>query len=158
MNETATQTDTAGVMAPPPLIYLAAILVGYGLARILPEPAWVLSLPMISGAILIAAGAGLLAWGFLSLRRAHTAVNPYEPTTVLVTHGPYRFSRNPLYVALTVVHVGIGVWLQSIWVVTTALPAVLVVHYGVVLREERYLLRKFGAAYRSYHSQVRRWL
>ncbi len=158
MNETATQTETAGVIAPPPLIYLAAILAGYGLARILPEPGWLLSLPMISGAILVAAGAGLLVWGFLSLKRAHTAVNPYEPTTVLVTHGPYRFSRNPLYVALTVVHVGIGVWLQSLWIVMTALPAMLVVHYGVVLREERYLLRKFGAAYRSYHSQVRRWL
>ncbi|MGQ0657071.1 MAG: methyltransferase family protein [Chromatiales bacterium] len=158
MNETPPRQDNAGVVAPPPLIYLAAVLAGYGLSWVLPALPWLSSLPRSLGASIVILGVVLLAWGFIALSRAGTAVNPYQPTTALVTQGPYRYSRNPLYVALTLLHAGFALWLHDAWILLTVIPAVLVVHYGVVLREERYLLQKFGEAYRSYQSQARRWL
>ncbi len=92
------------------------------------------------------------------MERAGTNVNPREPTTALVVSGPFRFSRNPLYVALTLMYAGLAVVANAFWVLVLLVPVLLVLHSGVVRREERYLEAKFGEAYRQYRARVRRYL
>jgi protein-S-isoprenylcysteine O-methyltransferase Ste14 len=80
-----------------------------------------------------------------------------QPTTALVTVGPFRYSRNPIYMALTLLDVGVALLINALWILLLVIPAVLVLRYGVIAREEAYLTRKFGDAYRQYTTQVRRW-
>jgi protein-S-isoprenylcysteine O-methyltransferase Ste14 len=95
---------------------------------------------------------------FRVLSRAHTPVDPLKPTTALVTEGPFRYSRNPIYVALTLLYVGVALLVNVWWILLLVVPVLLVIRYGVIAREEAYLTRKFGEAYRQYTAQVRRWL
>jgi protein-S-isoprenylcysteine O-methyltransferase Ste14 len=107
---------------------------------------------------LIAFGVLVAAFALSAFRRARAPVNPFARATTLVTRGPFRFSRNPLYLALTVIYLGAAGLLNSLWPVLL-LPAVLwFMHWGVIIREERYLERKFGPAYQEYKARVRRWL
>jgi protein-S-isoprenylcysteine O-methyltransferase Ste14 len=148
--------ENAGVIAPPPLIYAGPLLAGLVLNRLRPAP---LSRPArLAGWPLIAAGLGLAAWFFTTMRRAGTPVDPREPVQRIVTDGPFRFSRNPGYSAMTLVYVGISCLANARWPLTW-LPAVLtVIRRGVIEREERYLARTFGDEYDRYRSRVRRWL
>jgi protein-S-isoprenylcysteine O-methyltransferase Ste14 len=95
---------------------------------------------------------------FCVLSRAHTPVDPLKPTTALVTEGPFRYSRNPIYLALTLLYLGVVLLINALGILLLVVPAVLVLRYGVIAREEAYLTRKFGDAYRQYTAQVRRWL
>ncbi|MDP6404052.1 MAG: isoprenylcysteine carboxylmethyltransferase family protein [Alphaproteobacteria bacterium] len=111
------------------------------------------------------AALALLAMGLLivvlalpKFRRAATPVRPDRPSTALISGGPYRFSRNPLYVALTLAYLGLAVALDSLWVLALLVPVLATMQVGVVAREERYLEAKFGDEYRAYKQTVRRWL
>jgi protein-S-isoprenylcysteine O-methyltransferase Ste14 len=149
---------TAGVIAPPPLIYLAGVVLGLVLWNLAPSPFLPRGLGYGVGAVLIFIAVGISLWGVLEMRRAGTAVNPRIATTALVTTGPFRFSRNPLYVALTLCYLGIAIAAQSLWALAL-LPLVLaVMQYGVIYREERYLEDRFGAEYVLYKERVRRWI
>lgn len=148
---------TAGVIAPPPLIYGIPLLAGLLLNHWLP---W----PLIAERATVPAGLALVALGFvaipaiLTFRKARTHPEPWKPTKALVTVGPYRFSRNPMYVGFTLCYLGIATWQNSCWPMA-ALPVVLaVMQVGVIHREERYLEGLFGDDYRSYRARVRRWL
>jgi protein-S-isoprenylcysteine O-methyltransferase Ste14 len=110
------------------------------------------------GALWLVPGCALLVWGLHALRAAGTSVNPYRPTTTLVVTGPYRWSRNPLYLALAVIFVGLSIGANTLWGVLVLVPLLVVMHYGVVLREERYLAAKFGEGYSRYCAAVRRYL
>ncbi len=110
-----------------------------------------------AGAALVASAAGLAGSAIATLRRAGTEVDPGRPTTSLVVAGPYRFSRNPIYVAFTLLGLGVAALANAAWVALAVLGALLVVRRGVVEREERYLDRRFGADYGRYRAQVRRW-
>lgn len=103
-------------------------------------------------------GVGLAAWGMVTFRRARTAVIPHHAASQLVASGPYRFTRNPMYVGLTIVYIGGAVVLNSAWPLIL-LPVVLILlaHF-VVVREEQYLSDAFGDEYAAYRSRVRRWL
>ncbi len=85
-------------------------------------------------------------------------MEPWKPTTTIIRTGPYGWSRNPIYVAMTVASAGIAILANSLWMLALLVPTVAVVHYGVVLREERYLEARFGDAYREYRASVRRWI
>ena len=89
---------------------------------------------------------------------AGTNVNPSLPTTVLVVDGPFQFSRNPMYLARTLLYLGLGLLANALCVFVALLPLLVVMHHGVIKREERYLEGKFGDAYRQYRAAVRRWL
>ena len=89
---------------------------------------------------------------------AGTNINPLMPTTSIVTSGPFRFTRNPLYVSLTLLYLGLTLAFNTWWGIVGLIPLLVVMHYGVVLREERYLEQKFGEMYRQYRSKVRRYL
>ncbi|HKW85830.1 MAG TPA: isoprenylcysteine carboxylmethyltransferase family protein [Nitrospiraceae bacterium] len=150
--------ETPGVIAPPPLIYLAGVVIGVILRNPVPTPILPRGLGYGLGAVLILTAVSISLWGVQVMRRAGTAVNPRIPTTTLVTTGPFRFSRNPLYVSLTLCYLGIAIAAQSLWTLAL-LPVVLaVMQYGVIYREERYLEGRFGAEYIRYRKRVRRWL
>ncbi len=85
-------------------------------------------------------------------------MNPYQPTTAIVTEGPYRFTRNPIYLSLAVLYAGLAVMANALWSLLLLLAVMLIIHYAVILPEERYLEQKFGEEYRSYKAKVRRWL
>ena len=154
----STDEDNPGVVAPPPLVYLGAILVGALMERL-----WRWRLPTgrvgtVAGGVLIVGAILLFVWALREFDRARTSPMPHKPTTAMVTSGPFRFTRNPIYVAFTLVHLGIALWTSSAWLLATIAPALLVIRFGVIAREERYLDRKFGAEYRAYRRDVRRWL
>lgn len=147
-----------GLPVHPPVLYLAALFVGVGLSY-----AWSLSpLPDrwggIIGIVLIVLGTALMPPVLARFRRAGTPFNPHKPAAALVTDGPYRFSRNPAYVALTLWYLGIGLLLNNVWVLLLTIPLVLVMDRCVIRREEQHLEAKFGDEYRRYKSSVRRWL
>jgi protein-S-isoprenylcysteine O-methyltransferase Ste14 len=158
MNE---KSDTAGVIAPPPLIALATVVIGLALDWLL--PAYVLrallSVPerIGVGAILLAAGGALAFPAIFAFRSARTHVEPWKPSSALVTTGVFRWLRNPMYVGLALLVAGVGIGLASDWTLVMLLPSAMVLHFGVVLREERYLEGKFGDAYRDYKTQVPRY-
>ncbi|MGH8533421.1 MAG: methyltransferase family protein [Gammaproteobacteria bacterium] len=151
-------SDIPGVAAPPPLIYAGGFALGYLVEKYSPTASFPEFISAFVGWSLIAFGVLIAAFALSAFRRAGTPVNPYAQTTALVTGGPFRFSRNPLYLALTVIYLGAAGLLNSLWPVLL-LPAVLwFMHWGVIIREERYLERKFGPAYQEYKARVRRWL
>ena len=154
----ADSPDTAGVPFPPPAAYVAGLLAGAGLELAFPVD-WPPTAVAIGGA-----AAGLAAWlaldgaAMMSFRRARTSMVPFNPSTALVTSGPYRLSRNPMYVGMAFLYLGLALALGLVWALAL-LPLVLVaVDRLVIVREEAYLERRFGDAYRRYRAEVRRWL
>ncbi len=168
--------DTAGVIAPPPLIYLGFLLLGWGIDHLADVPAvrtaigpdaarwlgsgfgfeptfrWVIALTLIISGILMN---GIAAGHF---RRLGTPPQPWKPTTALATGGLYRFSRNPIYLGFAVTYAGLAIALNSVLALVLLAPCLLIVDRLVIAREERYLAGKFGAEYDSWRARVRRWL
>jgi protein-S-isoprenylcysteine O-methyltransferase Ste14 len=156
--EPAVERDTAGVIAPPPLIYLGGLALGFGLEALLPGSSVPGAVQWIAGGLSVVAGLALLASFNTLFNRRGTAVEPWKPTTAIVTSGPYRFTRNPAYLGMALVYVGIALLADALWVLVP-LPLVLaLIDRGVIAREERYLERKFGEEYMAYRRRVRRWL
>ncbi len=150
--------DTAGVIAPPPLIYLAGLVIGLGLGYLAPTPFLPRSIAYGLGAVLILIAASIIISARRMMLRAGTAIKPTIPTTALVITGPFRFTRNPLYIGATLFYVGIAVAARSLWALALLLVVLAVMHRGVIDREERYLERRFGADYVRYKERVRRWI
>jgi protein-S-isoprenylcysteine O-methyltransferase Ste14 len=149
-------TDTPGVIAPPPLLYAGALAAALVVHWVWPLRILDTMTPWLGLAVL-ALGLAIAIAGRRAMRAAATNVNPYRPSTAIVSSGPFRFTRNPLYVGLTLLYVGLTLAFNTWWGLIL-LPAILVVmHFGVVLREERYLEMKFGERYRQYRSTVRRY-
>jgi protein-S-isoprenylcysteine O-methyltransferase Ste14 len=153
--------DNPGVIAPPPLIALAALVLGLALDWFLPPfilrglfGFWTL---LVLGGILIAAGVVLASLAIRNFRQAATNVEPWKPTLALVTEGIYGLMRNPMYTAMMVFIAGIAIALGSDWTLVLVVPAALILHFGVVKREERYLEAKFGDSYREYTRRVPRY-
>ncbi|MFQ5939589.1 MAG: methyltransferase family protein [Alphaproteobacteria bacterium] len=155
---TAGNRDCPGVIAPPPLIYLGFLGLGLALGYVWPAAVLPGSGQFAAGFALISLGAVIMALAMRRLRRAGTNVEPHKPTTALVTTGPFRLSRNPIYLALSLIHAGIGIAADNPWILGLLVPALAIIRYGVIAREERYLEGKFGAAYLAYKASVRRWL
>lgn len=153
--------DNPGLIAPPPLIYLGSLLIGLLLNQLFPVkllPKRRRGTGVIFGALSVGSGFMLGRAAFQQMRRAQTNINPTQPTTAIVTEGPYRLTRNPIYLALTLVYIGISLLFNSFWSMLL-LPFLLVImNAGVIDREERYLESKFGQQYVSYKRSVKRWL
>jgi protein-S-isoprenylcysteine O-methyltransferase Ste14 len=157
----ASGSETPGVIAPPPLIALAAVAVGLMLDWLWPVNLLrvALGLPgrLAFGGLLMALGLGLAVAAERAFRRIGTNVAPWKPALGLAADGPYAHTRNPMYQGLALFVAGLGVALASVWGLAMLIPAALVLHYGVVKREERYLEQKFGADYRAFKAAVPRY-
>lgn len=156
----APQRDHPGVIAPPPLIFLGFLLLGWGLGEVMGEPGLGLTDTVRRGLAVagLVIGLGLEGWAAGLFRRARTAVQPWKPSTALVTTGVYGFTRNPIYLGFAITYLALATGLDSLVALTLLIPCLVVVDRFVIRREERYLLARFGADYDRYRQKVRRWL
>ena len=151
--------DSSNAIVRPPIGWALAFAAGLGLNWLYPLPWIPAALPNVwIGASVFAAAFALAIWAIVSFRRAGTRVETTEPTTAIVEHGPYRFTRNPIYMGMFLGQIGFAIGFNSLWILITLIPFYLVLRHGVVAREEAYLERKFGGVYLGYKSRVRRWL
>jgi protein-S-isoprenylcysteine O-methyltransferase Ste14 len=150
--------DNPGVIAPPPLIFAIPLIGGALVGRVFPFQVLPRPFALAIGGALALSAVVLNIWALPRFRRAGTSMMPYKPTTAIIDSGPFALTRNPLYVAMTLLYVGITLLVNTVWPLLL-LPFVLgLVQRGVIEREERYLEQKFGDKYMSYKSRVRRWL
>jgi protein-S-isoprenylcysteine O-methyltransferase Ste14 len=152
-------TDTSNAVIRPPIAWALAFVVGLALDWLYPLPFVPAFVPAawIGGAI-FAVGFALAIWAIVTIRKAGTNVETVKPTTAIVESGPYRFTRNPIYVGMFLGQTGLAIGFNSLWLLATLVLFYVVIRYGVVAREEAYLERKFGAVYLDYKARVRRWL
>jgi protein-S-isoprenylcysteine O-methyltransferase Ste14 len=149
--------ETAGVVSFPPLIVGVPLVVGLALQSVIPlAPLQAEFRPF--GVAALAAGLVLIAWTVRVMRAHRTQVNPFLPTSELVTDGPFRWSRNPIYLGFCLAYLGAGFALRASWVILFFPLVAAVLDVGVIRREERYLRRLFGTAYEAYRGKVRRWI
>ena len=161
MSDGRAPADTAGVIAPPPLIALATLVIGVVGDWLLPLNALasVLNWParIGIGAVLLLAGGALVVVGEQAFKQVGTNVKPWRPSLALATTGIYAHLRNPMYVGAILILTGLAAALASDWMAILLLPTAVLLHFGVVRREERYLDAKFGEDYRRYKASVPRY-
>jgi len=150
--------DHAGVRLPPPLLYIVIFGLGWLLQQFAP-----LSLPVnlpvrVAAILFVAVGVLLIVWANVLFQRNHTSMVPVRPTNTLVIRGPYRLTRNPMYLGLLCIYIGAALWFGTAWALILTPLVVLAVHFQAIAKEERYLGQKFGDSYRQYRTQVRRWI
>ncbi len=150
--------DRPGVRIPPPLIYIAAFVGGVALELVFPIAGLPSTLAVVAASICVAIWLALDGWAMLLFRGARTSVVPMKPTTALVTSGPYRVTRNPMYVGMAFLYVGLALALGVIWSLAFLPVVLLVVDRVVIAREESYLEAKFAEEYHEYKKRVRRWM
>lgn len=153
--------DTARVRFPPPLAFVAALLIGMGLERVIGSP----EIPVIGsdtlhtlGILAIVLGAGIVLSAIGLFRRAGTDPKPWKPSSALVTDGVFRWSRNPMYFGMALAYAGVAMLLDSLTVLALLVPLILILQKEVIEPEEAYLEQRFGPAYREYRTSVRRWI
>jgi protein-S-isoprenylcysteine O-methyltransferase Ste14 len=142
----------------PPLVYLVSLVSGAVIHLVMPLPFLPETLAVPLGVPVVVLATALFSYSVAKFRAAGTPVPARKPATVIVRTGPYRFSRNPIYLAFSLFQLGLAIWVNSVWLLATLVGAVALVHYVVIPREEQYLERKFGAQYLDYKASVRRWL
>ncbi len=150
--------DLSRPIVRPPILYGCSIAFGCALQWLQPVPAFPTTMQVPVGLPLVVGAGVLFAFSVREFSRADTPVRSVRLTTRIVSTGPYRFSRNPIYLAFTMLHLGLAVWVNSGWFLGTLVVSLVVMSFGVIAREERYLERRFGEAYTNYKAAVRRWL
>jgi protein-S-isoprenylcysteine O-methyltransferase Ste14 len=153
-----TQPDHSGVFIPPPLLYVFPFVAGLLLHWMHPVVLLPRSITAPLGVVLVALGLALAGAAMIAFRRARTSPIPVKPTTAIVETGPYRFTRNPMYVGLTLLYLGLTLWVGSLWPLLLLPVALFALQRFVIAREERYLEAKFGDQYLRYKARVRRWI
>lgn len=151
--------QTAQVLVRPPIAWASAVIAGFVLD-------WLEPLPFVPddwpggliGAVIFVLALALAVWAIDTMTRAGTNVPTNRPTIAIVEWGPYRFTRNPIYLGMFGGLIGLAIAFDNLWLLLMLVPFALVIRYGVVAREEAYLERRFGDAYRGYRQRVRRWL
>ncbi|MDQ3964833.1 MAG: isoprenylcysteine carboxylmethyltransferase family protein [Actinomycetota bacterium] len=152
------EQDNAGVVAPPPLIYLGPLVLGLLLNRKFPAPFLPRRMARILGLPLLGGGALLVSWFVGTMRRADTPIDPRKPVSRLVVEGPFRYTRNPSYLSVAMIYAGLASLANALWAILLLPAALIVIQRGVIEREEHYLERKFGEEYLRYKARVRRWI
>jgi protein-S-isoprenylcysteine O-methyltransferase Ste14 len=153
-------SDTSGVRFPPPFIAAGVFVLGYAMHRFAPlrlaaDPG---PAQRIGGWCFVAASLLLSGAAVFLFRRAGTTPIPTQPTTALVVHGPYRFTRNPMYVGFAILYLGLTLLVNSVWPLVLFPVMITLLEKLVIAREEAYLEAKFGDEYRAYKARVRRWI
>ena len=152
----ADATDTTNVIIRPPIAWAVAALAGLVLNWLMPLPFIPAAVPAVGlGAMVFALALAVVAWAIVTMTRAGSNVPTSRPTTTIVNTGPYRFTRNPIYLSMVLGLIGLAIALNSLWLLLTLLPSPSSIRNGIVAREEAYLERKFGDNYRRYRARVR---
>ncbi|WP_019339693.1 methyltransferase family protein [Stutzerimonas stutzeri] len=146
------------LIPPPPLVYLTFIGCAWGLSTWVPLDLPVHELAFYAGWVSITLGVVLMLWSALEMHRYRTTINPYGKPSSLLQSGPFRFSRNPIYLADTFIYCGVGLLLNSVWPWLLLPMLILCMQRTVIIHEEHLLLRLFGDDYRMYRRRVRRWI
>ncbi|WIG60793.1 MAG: Putative protein-S-isoprenylcysteine methyltransferase [Ktedonobacterales bacterium] len=144
--------------APAPVIFVGVLLAGVLLSLAFPVSFLPRAVTLMVGAICFLLPFVLGFAALRAMRRAKTSVLPYRPTTALLTEGPFRLSRNPMYLGMAIQYVGLALLFNSLWAILLLPVALVIVHVTVIKREERYLEQQFGGEYRTYKARVRRWI
>ena len=150
--------DNSGVRFPPPLIYVLGLLAGWLLERKHPLVPLPRNFAIAAGIVLLIAGLALARSGARAIWKANSSIIPMRPTTAIVSDGVYRFTRNPMYVSMVVIYVGIALLIRAPWAIVLLPAVVIAVDRLVIAKEESYLRGKFGDYYMNYCSRVRRWI
>ena len=156
-----TSEDYADVTIKPPLLFLGALAFGCLLTLVIPIGPRLASAngtAIAIGLTFVALGFVLAAFSARAFRLAGTDVVPGRPSTALVTYGPYKITRNPIYIGFMLVYFGLAIIMTSVWMLLLLIPVLVILQQGVVVPEEAYLERRFGATYRQYKAHVPRWL
>ncbi len=160
MTQAAPAECGAEVRFPPPLVFVGFVLFGFALQySVAPVPfpvdRWI---TLISGILISLTGLSFVVMAHRLFKRTGQNPVPWTPSPELLLEGPYRFTRNPMYLGVTLFQVGFGLAINNFWISLFAFPALLIVHFIAVLPEERYLIKKFGENYKAYLVKVRRYL
>ena len=150
--------DNPGVIGFPPLIWLVNAVISVVVHLLIQLPIMRYSISLACGIALIVLAPTLALSALQTMKASGTNVHPSEPALALVRGGPFRFSRNPMYLALCLLQVALGFFLNDLITALFVVPLAVIFHYGVILREERYLTTKFGEPYLQYKHEVRRWI
>lgn len=152
-------TRRPATLVLPPLPYALALYASWRLDReVMPLPlAWGVAQTR-AGWLLMGAGLGLFVWTLFAFWRHHTTVNPYKAASSLVQDGPFRFSRNPIYLGDWCIYAGVTLLLQTLWPLAFVPLVWIIIRFGVIRHEERHLEACFGEEYRHFKARVRRWL
>ncbi len=150
--------ENPGVIAPPPLIYAGPLVAGLLLSKAFPVKFLPRPLALILGILCVILAGALARSAFQEMRSANTNVDPRQPATALVTEGPFRYTRNPLYSSLTLLYTGIALVANAFWAMLLLPVTLFIINRGVIDREEHYLECKFGEQYLNYKAKVRRWI
>jgi protein-S-isoprenylcysteine O-methyltransferase Ste14 len=151
-------SDAPGVLVFPPALFVVTLILGLFLHWLRPVSLLPSLAARLAGLVVLVLSWWLVHSAEAAMKRAGTNVRPDQPSLAIVTDGPFRFSRNPMYLATTGLYLGITLLVNTPWPLVLLPPMLLVLHWGVVRREERYLEAKFGEPYRAYKSRVRRWV
>jgi len=151
-------SDNSHVVIPPPLIYAGVFGIGYLLQLAFPFTIFSRMLNLILAVLCIIASSILGIWCLFLFLKARTGILPLQPSTTLVIEGPYRFSRNPMYLSLSFIYAGAAFLFEIFWALLLLPIAMLIIHFYVIRAEEHYLEQCFGEEYRTYKKRVRRWL
>jgi protein-S-isoprenylcysteine O-methyltransferase Ste14 len=159
---TTTEPDHPQVRIPPPILLLVCLISGWGLDwgrswLILPATLWTRPRVALAGALILL-GLGLIGYCAWQFKRTHTCIEPWRATSSIITEGPYRYSRNPIYLGFAIAAAGIALVFNSCWMLLSVLAFVWMANKLVIEREEEYLERKFGESYSNYRRETRRWL
>ena len=161
MTDTAvppTNSDNAGVRFPPPFIYVIVFGIALVLNWLLPLATLPVAFSRVAALALVLLGVLLMIWSNVLFRRAHTSLVPVKPSNTLVIEGVYRLTRNPMYLGLLLVYTAAALWFNVIWALILLPLLVVAMQRVVIMKEERYLERRFGESYRQYRAHVRRWI
>lgn len=150
--------DRPQVKFPPPALYLGMVVLGYGLDQWLPWhwPAGFVSVWL--GVALVGTGAILIGWAAYRFRHHQTTILPHKASSRIIQDGPFQLSRNPIYLAMTLIQVGIGIGLGNVWILALVYPTLRIMNQHVIDREEAFLKHAFGDEYLAYCKTVRRWI
>jgi protein-S-isoprenylcysteine O-methyltransferase Ste14 len=146
------------VIAFPPLIWLVNAAISVLVRLFIPVPIMSYRLCLVCGIVFIILAPTLALSAFRTIKAAGTNILPSEPALTIARNGPFRFTRNPVYLSFCLLQIALGFFVNDWITLLFVIPLAVIFHYGVVLREERYLAAKFGEPYLQYKREVRRWV
>ncbi|MBX7170948.1 MAG: isoprenylcysteine carboxylmethyltransferase family protein [Pyrinomonadaceae bacterium] len=156
--EKTDKTDNPGVIAPPPLIFLSGLILGGIISWFYPIQLIPGGLAVLLGNLFFLIGIAVIAIAYVLMRRAKTNIEPWKPTTKILDSGIYGYSRNPVYLGMILIYLAFTCFFNFVWFLPFLPVVLLIIQFGVILREEKYLESKFGEEYLDYKKRVRRWI